>query len=105
MHALLAVIIKEFLQLRQDRKMTPAMIIGPIVQLLALGYAANLDVTRVPMVLVDQDRTPASRELVERFTGSRSFELVGAEDGVDAVDPWLVEGRAQVALVIAPGYG
>lgn len=105
MHALLAVIVKEFLQLRQDKKMIPAMIIGPIVQLLALGYAANLDVTRVPMVLVDQDRTPASRELVERFTGSHTFELVGAEDGVDAIDPWLVEGRAQIALVIAPGYG
>ena len=105
MHALLAVIVKEFLQLRQDRKMIPAMVIGPLVQLLALGYAANLDVTHVPMVLVDQDRTPASRALVERFTGAGTFDLVGAEDTVDRVDPWLVEGRAQIALVIAPGYG
>ncbi|HEV2856318.1 MAG TPA: ABC transporter permease [Thermoanaerobaculia bacterium] len=105
MHALLAVIVKEFLQLRQDRKMIPAMVIGPLVQLLALGYAANLDVTRVPMVLVDQDRSPASRELVERFTGSGLFDLAGAEDTVETVDPWLIEGRAQIVLVIAPGYG
>ncbi|MEA2603554.1 MAG: drug efflux transport system permease protein [Acidobacteriota bacterium] len=105
MHELLAVIVKEFLQLRQDKKMIPAMIIGPLVQLLALGYAANLDVAHVPMVLVDQDRSPASRALVERFTGAGTFDLVGAEDGPDAVDPWLVEGRAQIALVIAPGYG
>jgi ABC-2 type transport system permease protein len=104
-HALLAVIVKEFLQLRQDKKMIPAMIIGPIVQLLALGYAANLDVTRVPMVLVDQDRTPESRALVERFTGSGIFDLVGAEDTVETLDPWLIEGRAQIALVIATGYG
>ncbi len=105
MHALLAVIVKEFLQLRQDKKMIPAMLIGPIVQLLALGYAANLDVTRVPMVLVDQDRTPESRALVERFTGSGIFDLVGAEDTAETIDPWLVEGRAQIALVIATGYG
>lgn len=105
MHALLAVIVKEFLQLRQDKKMIPAMVIGPLVQLLALGYAANLDVTRVPMVLVDQDRSPASRELVERFTGSGLFDLVGAEDTVETVDPWLIEGRAQLVLVIAAGYG
>jgi ABC-2 type transport system permease protein len=104
-HELLAVIVKEFLQLRQDKKMIPAMVIGPLIQLLALGYAANLDVTHVPMVLVDQDRTPASRALVERFTGAGTFDLVGAEDTVDAVDPWLVEGRAQLALVIAHGYG
>ncbi|MBW8873740.1 MAG: ABC transporter permease [Acidobacteria bacterium] len=105
MHELLAVIVKEFLQLRQDRKMIPAMVVGPIIQLLALGYAANLDVAHVPMVLVDQDRSPASRALVERFTGAGTFDLVGAEDGPAAIDPWLVEGRAQIALVIADGYG
>jgi ABC-2 type transport system permease protein len=105
MYALLAVIVKEFLQLRQDKKMIPAMVIGPLVQLLALGYAANLDVSHVPLVLVDQDRSPASRELVERFTGAGTFDLVGAEDGVAAINPWLIEGRAQLALVIASGYG
>jgi ABC-2 type transport system permease protein len=104
-YELLAVIVKEFLQLRQDKKMIPAMVIGPLVQLLALGYAANLDVTHVPMVLVDQDRSPASHALVERFTGAGIFDLVGAEDGPAAIDPWLVEGRAQIALVVAAGYG
>lgn len=105
MGALLAMIVKEFRQLRQDRKMIPAMIVGPVIQLLILGFAANLDVQHIPFVLVDQDRTPASRELVERFTGSGTFDLVGAEETVAAVDPWLVENRAQIALVIAPGYG
>ena len=38
MHALLQVIVKEFLQLRQDKKMIPVMIVGPIMQLLALGF-------------------------------------------------------------------
>lgn len=105
MHELWAVIVKEFLQLRQDKKMIPAMVIGPVIQLLALGYAANLDVTHVPMVLVDEDRSPASRALVERFTGAGTFDLVGAVDTPAAIDPWLVEGRAQIALVIASGYG
>jgi ABC-2 type transport system permease protein len=104
-HVLRAMILKELRQLRQDRKMIPAMIVGPVIQLLVLGFAANLDVHHIPFVLVDQDRTPASRALVERFTGSGYFDLMGAEDSVDAIDPWLVENRAQIALVIAPGYG
>jgi ABC-2 type transport system permease protein len=99
------IIRKEFLQMRRDRKLIPAMILGPLVQLLVLGFAANTDVTDVPLVLVDQDRSSASRELLDRFTGSGYFHLAGAEDTVDAVDPWLIEGRAQVALVIARGYG
>jgi ABC-2 type transport system permease protein len=65
----------------------------------------NTDVTRVPTVLVDQDRTRESRALRERFTRSGYFELVGVEDAVSAVDPWLLRGDAQVALVIGAGYG
>ena len=105
MRALLQVIIKEFLQLRQDKKMIPVMIVGPLVQLLALGYAANLDVTDIPILIVDQDRSPESRALADRFRGSRYFEIVGAEETAARVDPWLVSGRAQLALVVAPGYG
>ena len=105
MGALLQVVIKEFLQLRQDRKMIPVLIVGPVMQLLALGFAANMDVNRIPLLLVDQDRTRASRELVERFTGSGYFTLVGAVDVVGDVEPWLVDGRAQIALVVGSGYG
>jgi len=103
-YALFCVIVKEFLQLRQDRKMIPVLFIGPLAQLLALGYAANLDIKDIPLVLVDQDRSSASRALVDRFTGSGYFDLVGTEETASAVEPWLVEGRAQVALVIAQGY-
>lgn len=105
MRALWCVVVKEFLQLRQDKKMIPSLIVGPIIQLLALGYAANMDLNDIPTLLVDQDRTPASRSLVERFTGSRYFHLVGGEDTTERVEPWLVTGRAQLAVVIAAGYG
>ena len=105
MFALLQVVIKEFLQLRQDRKMIPVLVVGPVMQLLALGFAANVDVNEIPLLLVDQDRTAASRQLLERFTGSGYFTLVGAADTTEQVEPWLVEGTAQIALVIARGYG
>jgi ABC-2 type transport system permease protein len=105
MNVLLRVLLKEFIQLRRDRRMIPVLIIGPLMQLLALGYAANTDVTDVPTLLVDLDRTAASRSLVDRFVGSGYFEIVGSEDSVDAIDPWLLRGRAQVALVIGAGYG
>lgn len=105
MHGLLSMIVKEFLQLRQDRKMIPVLVVGPMMQLLALGYAANLDVNQIALVLVDQDRSRASRELVDRFTGSRYFELVETLDSAGQVGPWLLDGRAQLALVIDGGYG
>ena len=105
MYGLLRVIVKELFQLRHDRRMIPVLVAGPLIQMLALGYAANTDVNRVPTLLVDQDRTPASRALTDRFTASGYFSLVGAVDSADQVEPWLVDGRAQVALVIPGRYG
>ena len=105
MRVLLRMIVKEFLQLRQDKKAIPVLFVGPLFQLLALGYAANLDVTDIPMLVVDQDHSRASRELLDRFLGSGYFKVVGTEDTVDRVEPWLVDNRAQLALVVAAGYG
>ncbi len=105
MRVLLHIVRKEFAQLRRDRKVIPAMVIGPLMQLLALGYAANTDIEGVPLLLVDLDRTAASRELLDRFTGSGTFELVGDEDSAARIEPWLLEGRAQLALVVGAGYG
>ncbi|HVT16953.1 MAG TPA: ABC transporter permease [Thermoanaerobaculia bacterium] len=105
LYPLWRVIVKELFQLRHDRRMIPALVAGPLIQLLALGYAANTDVNRIPTLLVDQDRTPASRALADRFTGSGYFILAGSVPTSGEVEPWLVDGRAQVALVIPGRYG
>jgi ABC-2 type transport system permease protein len=99
------VIVKELLQLRQDRTMLPLIFVAPILQIVAFGYAVNTEVREVPMVLVDQDRSPASRDLVDRFVSSGYFTLIAVEDHPRGIDPWLVSGRGHVALVIGAGYG
>jgi ABC-2 type transport system permease protein len=99
------VVVKEFLQLRRDRRMVPMIFLAPVVQILAFGYAVNTDVTDVPTLLVDLDRTRASRDLAERFFASGYFRLAGTEDAAAAAEPWMVAGRAQMALVIGRGYG
>jgi ABC-2 type transport system permease protein len=105
MYVLFRVLIKEVLQLRGDRRMIGMMVAGPLVQLIVLGFAANLDVNDIPMLVVDRDHTRQSRELVDRFVGSGYFVVVGSEGSIDAIDPWLVRGDAQIALVIGRNYG
>jgi ABC-2 type transport system permease protein len=43
--------------------MIPVIFVAPVVQILVLGFAVNTDVTDVRTVLVDQDRSAASRDL------------------------------------------
>ena len=96
MYVLWRVIVKEFLQIRRDRRMIPVIFVAPVVQIVVFGFAVNTDVTNVPTVLVDQDRSAASRDLVSRFVRSGYFEIVGTEERADAVDRWLVTSRAQI---------
>ncbi len=105
MEILRRMIRKEFLQLRHDTKMLRILFFAPIFQLFALGFAANTDVEEIPTVVVDLDRTPESRVLLDRFLSSNRFALVGSAADVNDVDPWLRRGDAQVALVIDHGYG
>ena len=105
MRVLWRVIVKEFLQIRRDRKMIPVIFVAPIVQITVFGFAVNTDVTNVPTVLVDQDRSAASRDLVSRFVESGYFEVVGSDERETEVDRWLVTSRAQLGLVIGQGFG
>jgi len=103
-HVLWRVIVKEFLQIRRDRRMIPVIFVAPVVQIILFGFAANTDVSNVLTVLVDQDRSAASRDLVSRFVESGYFEIVGGAERAGEVDRWLVTGKAQLGLVVPPGY-
>ena len=94
MRVLWRVIVKEFLQLKQDRKMIPVIFVAPVVQVLVFGFAVNTDVTHVPTVLVDQDQTAASRDLVADELEVRGAHEARDEARADDVDRWLVTGRA-----------
>jgi ABC-2 type transport system permease protein len=96
---------KEFLELRKDPKLFGVVVVGPILQLTLLGYAATTDVRDVPVVVADGDRSPSSRELVARFDGSRNFTIVNAVSTVRDVEPYLENGSAWLALSIPAGYG
>ena len=73
MRRLLFIIWKELLELRMDKRMLPIVFVAPVLQLVVLGYAATTDVKTVPMVVVDDDRSTASRDLIQTFDASPYF--------------------------------
>ena len=97
---LLAVSRKELTHIRRDPRSLGMGIAIPMLLLVLFGYALTLDVDNVPLVVWDQSETPASRELVSGFSGSRYFslrELVGSYAQVESA---IDRGEALVALVI-----
>ena len=96
---------KEFLELRQDPRLAAVVIVAPILQLTMLGYAATTDIRDVPIVVVDGDRSMASRALFERFAGSRYFKVVDEYLDPREAGAALESGAAWLAVIVPPGFG
>ncbi len=96
---------KEFLELRKDPKLFGIVVIGPILQLTLLGYAATTDVRDVPVIVADGDRSPRSRDVIARFDASRNFNVINVVSTSNDVEPYLEQGDASLALSIPAGYG
>jgi ABC-2 type transport system permease protein len=105
MRRVLTLMWKEFLELRQDPRLAGIVLIAPIIQLTMLGYAATTDVHDVPIVVVDGDRSPRSRELIARFSGSRYFKVVDELFSPRDVDTALERGQAWLGVVVPIGFG
>ncbi|MDD2344272.1 MAG: ABC transporter permease [Tolumonas sp.] len=103
-HRLLAMIAKEFIQLRRDR-LTFAMMLGiPLIQLVLFGYAINGDPKHLPTVIVAHEQTPFTRAIVQSLENSGYFQLVATDLSDAEADRWLEEGDAQFAVVIPAGF-
>jgi ABC-2 type transport system permease protein len=99
------IIRKEFIQLRRDRRMVFIVIMAPLIQLILLGYAANLDVRNVPMVVCDMDASRASREFISKFPPSGYFSLKAVIGRIGDIDTYMDRGESSLAIVIPKGMG
>lgn len=100
MNAILNFIKKEFLQFKRDPKMFGIILIAPVVQLIFLGYAANLDIERIKLVVYDQDKSVTSRKLINNLTSSGYFIIQEYAYNYSSVTEYLDYNRATLALVI-----
>lgn len=100
----LAIAKKETLHVMRDPLSLALAFLMPAILLLIFGYAITFDIRDVRTVVSDQDHTPTSRALVEKLRESGYFRIVAYVDGNERIDDYLDDGRARMALSIAPGF-
>jgi len=89
---------KEYLQIFRDRLMVVQMLLLPCIQLALLANAATFEVTRARLVVVDEDRSPTSRGLIDRMSAAGRFEVVRTTASVTAADEAIMRRDASVIL-------
>ena len=84
---MIAVARKEWLQVVRDSRSLMIALLLPLMQMFLLGYGVKLDVSDIPLCVVDEDGSQRARELVERFAASRYFALRAVDHTVASASP------------------
>ena len=91
---------KEYLQIFRDRLMVAQMLLLPVIQLAVLANAATFEVRAAHLVVIDEDRSPTSRGLVDRMRAAGRFELVQTTASAERADEAMLRREAGVILRI-----
>lgn len=94
------IIIKEFRQIRRDRRVLAILTLVPAMMLLLNGYALNLDVSHIRMAVIDEEKSPRSREFVNSFITSGYFDYIRDLNSTDEATELIDDAKIRVAIVI-----
>jgi ABC-2 type transport system permease protein len=96
----IAVVLKEFIQMRRDR-LTFGMMVGvPMIQLILFGYAINSNPKHLPTAVYAADNSVFSRTLVAALKNSSYFDIVREPKTAAEINRLLAENTVQFALTI-----
>jgi ABC-2 type transport system permease protein len=99
----LAVLVKEFIQLKRER-LTFAMVMGiPVLQLVLFGFAINTDPKRLPTAVVAADQGPMVRSIVRAAENTGYFRVVATTTDAGA-EALLARGEIQFAIVFPADF-
>jgi len=99
-----AIFTKEFRQIRRDPLSLGMLLLVPALLLVLYGYALSFDVQHIRVAVLDHDRTPASRYLLDSLFQNPYFERAGVLRREGEARAWLDGGRARAVLIIPPDY-
>jgi len=99
-----SIVYKESIHILRDPRTLFLMLVIPGLQLTIFGYAIDMDVKHIPTVVYNLDGRQDSRELVDTFRNSGTFDIVGAVGSDYEMMHTIVRGKAKVAIKIPPDY-
>jgi ABC-type multidrug transport system permease subunit len=99
-----AILYKEFLVVLRDPLTLFFMLFPPVVEMIAFGYALDTDVKHMATLVLDEDRTVESRQLVDQFVNTQTFRVVGEVRSLAELSQAIRRGKAYVGLQIPPNF-
>jgi len=96
--------VKEFIHLRNDWWLPAFMLIGGAAELLLVGWATSRPITNLPLMVLDQSRSAASRTVITELENTGTFRAAEQVNDLQAIESALNQGVINAAVVIPPDF-
>ena len=104
MKIIINIIRKEFIQIFRNRVMLPFIFLAPILQMVILVFAANLEMKEIKFFVVDKDLSSTSRRLVAEFAASPFYSFRGSGFNLQKAEDMLTADEADMIIHIPAGF-
>src|SRR5207237_3681695 len=93
-----AILYKEFIVVLRDPLTLFFMLFPPLIEMIAFGYALDNDVKHMAMVVLNEDRTIESRQILDAFVNTETFRVVGEVHSPEELAAFIRRGKAYVGV-------
>ena len=99
-----ALAVKEFYHLRYDWWMPAFMLIGGVMELTLVGWATSRPMTNLPLMVLDEDQSAASRRVITALENTGTFTLDALVYDEAPIREAMVQGNIYAAVIIPPDF-
>ena len=101
---IVAVFLKELVQMRRDRPTFAIMIMVPIMQLVLFGFAINTDPRHLPAVVEMREDGPLTRDFLASLRASTFIDVIAVSHSAAESERMLRAGHATFLISIPEGF-
>lgn len=95
---------KEFRQIFRDKTILAMMLALPIVQLMVMPWAMNLNIKNINLSIVDHDHSTYSQELITKIGSSGYFRIVSADNSYKEALEHIENGSSDLIMELPMGF-
>jgi ABC-2 type transport system permease protein len=95
---------KEILHIVRDARNFFLVTVSPAFLLFLLAYIFSFDVGQLSLAVMDLDRSSLSRRYLDSLTSNQDLVIDYVVGRYEEIQPLLVEGKVEAAVVIPPGF-
>ncbi|MBN8466266.1 ABC transporter permease [Corallococcus exiguus] len=101
---ILAVLLKEFTQLRRDRITYAMILVMPVMQLLIFGYAINMDPRHLPAAVLSHDTSTLADSVVAALERTGYVDVRYLPRSDEELDQLIRRGQVMLGITIPPDF-